>query len=135
MSFFFIMVVMKLGINYWKLPIWSLKKEEVTRNFRKTLMKPIYNEGGKSECEIYRGISLTLVGSKLLRRGDTGTLGYIQVYDRYLENALAKLLDFAICLNETDWLPPRFFADYSLDKLFGTKNFPNPLLLSEYPDS
>ena len=39
---------------------------EVPSNFRKTLIKPLYKKGDKSECGIYRGISLVSVGSKFL---------------------------------------------------------------------
>ena len=43
-----------------------LEKGEVPDDFRKTLIKPLYKEGDKSECRNYRGISLVSVGSKLL---------------------------------------------------------------------
>ena len=39
---------------------------EVPNDFRKTLIKPLYKKGDKSECRNYRGISLVSVGSKLL---------------------------------------------------------------------
>ena len=42
------------------------EREEVPNDFRKTLTKPLYKEGDKSECRSYRGISLVSVGSKLL---------------------------------------------------------------------
>ena len=42
------------------------EKREVPNDFRKTLMKPLYKKGDKSECRNYRGISLISVGSKLL---------------------------------------------------------------------
>ena len=35
-------------------------------DFRKTLIKPLYKKGDKSECRNYRGISLVSVGRKLL---------------------------------------------------------------------
>ena len=42
------------------------EKGEVPNDFRKTLIKPLYKKGDKSECRNYRGISLVSVGSKLL---------------------------------------------------------------------
>ena len=42
------------------------EKGEVPNDFRKTLIKPLYKKGDKSECGNYRGISLVSVGSKLL---------------------------------------------------------------------
>ena len=42
------------------------EKGEVPNYFRKTLIKPLYKKGDKSECRNYRGISLVSVGSKLL---------------------------------------------------------------------
>jgi hypothetical protein len=39
---------------------------EVPNDFRKTLIKPLYKKGDKSECGNYRGISLVSVASKLL---------------------------------------------------------------------
>ena len=42
------------------------EKREAPSDFRKTLIKPLYKKGDKSECRNYRGISLVFVGSKLL---------------------------------------------------------------------
>ena len=42
------------------------EKREVPSDFRKSLIKPLYKKGDKSECGICRGISLVSVGSKLL---------------------------------------------------------------------
>ena len=42
------------------------EKEEVPNDFRKTLIKPLYKKGDKSECRSYRGINLVSVGRKLL---------------------------------------------------------------------
>ena len=42
------------------------EKGEVPKDFRKTLIKPLYKKSDKSECRNYRGISLVSVGSKLL---------------------------------------------------------------------
>jgi len=42
------------------------EKGEVPNDFRKTLIKPLYKKGDKSECRNYRGIILVSVGSKLL---------------------------------------------------------------------
>ena len=42
------------------------EKGEVPNDFKKTLIKPLYKKGGKSECRNYRGISLVSLGSKLL---------------------------------------------------------------------
>ncbi|XP_065567671.1 uncharacterized protein LOC136031782 [Artemia franciscana] len=42
------------------------EKEEAPSDSRKTLAKPPYKKGDKSECGNYRGISLVFVGSKLL---------------------------------------------------------------------
>ena len=42
------------------------EKGEVPNDFRKTLIKPLYKKGDKSECYNCRGISLVSVGSKLL---------------------------------------------------------------------
>ena len=39
---------------------------EVSNDFKKTLIKPLYKKGDKSECRNYRGIGLVSVGSKLL---------------------------------------------------------------------
>ena len=44
------------------------EKGKVPKNFRKTLIKPLYKKGDKSDCGNYRGISLVSVGSKLLER-------------------------------------------------------------------
>ena len=44
----------------------SFQKGEVSKDFRKTLIKPLYKKGFKSECGDYRGISLVSVGRKLL---------------------------------------------------------------------
>jgi len=41
------------------------EKGEVPNEFRKTLIKPQYKKGDKSECRYYRGISLVCVGSRL----------------------------------------------------------------------
>ena len=41
-------------------------KGKKPNNFRKTLIKPLYTKGDKSECGNYRGISHVSVGSKLL---------------------------------------------------------------------
>ena len=38
------------------------EKGEVPNDFRKTLIKPLYKKGDKSECRNYRGISLVSVG-------------------------------------------------------------------------
>ena len=42
------------------------EKGEEPNDFRKTLIKPLYKKGDKSECHNYRGINLVSVGSKLL---------------------------------------------------------------------
>ena len=42
------------------------EKGEAPIDFRKTLIKPLYKKGDKSECRNYRGISLVCIGSKLL---------------------------------------------------------------------
>ena len=42
------------------------EKGEVPNDFRKTLIKPLYKKGDKSECRDYRGISLITVSSKFL---------------------------------------------------------------------
>ena len=42
------------------------EKGEVPNDFRKTLTKPLYKKGDKSECCSCRGISLVHIGSKLL---------------------------------------------------------------------
>ena len=42
------------------------EKGEVPNDFRKTLIKPQYKKGDKSECRNYRGISVVSVGSKSL---------------------------------------------------------------------
>lgn len=42
------------------------KKEEVSCNYRKTLIKPFQEKGNKNECCNYRGIRFVFVGSKLL---------------------------------------------------------------------
>ena len=42
------------------------EKGKVPNDFRKTLIKPLYKKGDKSECRNYRGVSLVSVGSKLL---------------------------------------------------------------------
>ena len=42
------------------------EKGEVPNDFRKTLIKPLYKKGDKSECCNYQGISLVSVSSKLL---------------------------------------------------------------------
>ena len=42
------------------------EKEEVPSDFRKTLIKPLYNTGDKSKCGNCRGISMFSVGSRLL---------------------------------------------------------------------
>ena len=60
------MVALSLEISYWRLWIWFLKKGEVPNDFRKTLIKPLYKKGDKSECCNYWGISLFSVGSILL---------------------------------------------------------------------
>ena len=39
---------------------------EVPNDFRKTLIKPLYKKGDKSECRKYRVISLVSVGSILI---------------------------------------------------------------------
>jgi hypothetical protein len=44
------------------------EKGDVPRHFRKTLIKPLYKKGDKSECCNYRGISLVFVGSKLFSK-------------------------------------------------------------------
>ena len=41
------------------------EKGEVPNDFRKTLTKPLYKEGDKSECRNYRGISMVSLCSKL----------------------------------------------------------------------
>ena len=41
-------------------------KGEVPNDFRKTIIRPLYKKGNKSERRNYRGISLVSVGSKLL---------------------------------------------------------------------
>ena len=41
------------------------EKEDVSNDFRKTLIKPLYKKGDKSECRNYRRISMVSVGSKL----------------------------------------------------------------------
>ena len=40
-------------------------KGEVPNDFRKTLIKPLFKKGDKSECGNYRGINRVSVGSKL----------------------------------------------------------------------
>ena len=42
------------------------EKGEVLTDFRKTLIKPLYEKGDKSECGKYRDISLIFGGIKLL---------------------------------------------------------------------
>ena len=42
------------------------EKGKIPSDFRKTLTKPLYKKGGKSECGNYWDISLVPVGSKLL---------------------------------------------------------------------
>ena len=42
------------------------EKGEVPNDSRKTLIKPLYKKGDKSECGNYRSISLVSVVSKLL---------------------------------------------------------------------
>ena len=42
------------------------EKGEVSNDFRKTLIKPLYKKGDTSKCCNYRGISLVSVHSKLL---------------------------------------------------------------------
>ena len=42
------------------------EKGEVRNDFRKTLIKPLYKKGDKSEYRNYQGISLVSMGSKLL---------------------------------------------------------------------
>ena len=42
------------------------EKGEVPNDFSKTLIKPLYKKGDKTECRNYRGISLVSVGSKIL---------------------------------------------------------------------
>ena len=42
------------------------EKVEVPHDLWKTLIKPLYKKGDKSECRNYRGISLVSVGSKLV---------------------------------------------------------------------
>ena len=42
------------------------EKGEAPNDFRKTLIKPLYKKGDKSECCNYQGINLVSVGSKLL---------------------------------------------------------------------
>ena len=41
------------------------EKREVSNEFRKPLIKPLYKRSDKSECRNYRGISLVSVGSQL----------------------------------------------------------------------
>ena len=48
------------------LKIMNMIFEKIPTNFRKTLIKPLYKKGDKSECRNYRGICLVSVGSKLL---------------------------------------------------------------------
>ena len=48
------------------LKIMNMKFEgEVPNDFKKTLIKPLYKKGNKSECHNYRGIGGVSVGSKL----------------------------------------------------------------------
>ena len=42
------------------------EKGEVPSNFRKTIVKPLYKKGDKSECGNYRGIRLVSVSIKLI---------------------------------------------------------------------
>ena len=42
------------------------EKGDVLNDFMKTLIKPLYKKGDKSECGNYLGISLVSVGRKLL---------------------------------------------------------------------
>ena len=42
------------------------EKGEVPRNFRKTIVEPLYKKGDKSECGNYRGIRLVSVSIKLI---------------------------------------------------------------------
>ena len=44
------------------------EKGKVPSDFRRTLIKPLYKKGDKSECGNYRGISLVSVGSKSVGR-------------------------------------------------------------------
>ena len=53
------------------------EKGEVNKDIRKTLIKPVYKKGGKSECHNYRGISLVSLGSKLLSNMIFGPQFYI----------------------------------------------------------
>ena len=41
-------------------------KGEVPSDFRKTLVKPLYERGDKTECGYYRGIGLVSLGFELL---------------------------------------------------------------------
>ena len=41
-------------------------EKEVSKDFRKTFIQPLYKKGDKSECGNYLGISLVFVGKKLL---------------------------------------------------------------------
>ena len=52
------MVALRLGNKLLKIMNMIFEK--------KTLIKPLYKKGDKSECRNYRGISLVSVGSKLL---------------------------------------------------------------------
>ena len=60
------MVALRLEISYWRLWKGFLNKGRHLVIFRKTLIKPLYKKGDKSECRNYWGINLVSVGSKLL---------------------------------------------------------------------
>ena len=52
--------------NLLKIMNMIFEKREVLNDLRKTLLKPLYKKGDKSECRNCRGVSLVSVGSKLL---------------------------------------------------------------------
>ena len=68
------------------------EKGEVPSDFKKILIKPLYNKGDKSDCGNNRGIILVYVGSKLVDTfyTDTFILSMILLILRYAVDKLIR---------------------------------------------